>query len=232
MTGRSSLTTISLMIPAFCAFAPLACGVETLLPSPSPLASATPATSPTANPISSPAMTPSPSASPSPDKATTKSALIPHDIPGIKGKIAIPGDWTYLPGKLLEGDVLLAVREKISDENDQWSTGLTMTLDKNGAADSGMKAGDYAMGIACEAREKAGEESSPITESTNGVFRDIRFEFPIQGDTPLVVTELLRANEKTGTVAVILWQSPKAEGQTLRPLRDLVLTGITLDPAL
>jgi len=211
MTGRSSFPTIALMIPAICTFAPLGHGADAPAASRPPSATPSPAASPTPSPLSSPIVSLSPSGSASPEKANPKSALVPHDIPGIKGKIAIPGDWTFLPGKLLEGDVLLAVREKISGENDQWSTGLTMTLDKNGAADSGMKAGDYAMGIAREAREKAGEESSPIAESTNGVFRDIRFEFTVQGDTPLEVTELLRANEKTGTVAVILWQSPKGE---------------------
>jgi hypothetical protein len=127
--------------------------------------------------------------------------------------------------------VLLAVKEKIREENDPWTTGLSMTIDRNGASDSGVKPGDYALGIAREAREKAGEEASEITESTNGVFREIRFEFPVQGDAPLMVTEILRANEKTGTVAVILWQAPRDEHAALRPLRDAVLAGIVLDPA-
>jgi hypothetical protein len=106
-----------------------------------------------------------------------------------------------------------------------------MTIDRNGAKDSGMKAGEYAKGIAIEAREKAGEEASPITESTNGPFNDIRFEFPVPSDPPLQVTEVLRANEQTGTVAVILWQSPNNEASSLRDLRESVISGISLDPA-
>jgi hypothetical protein len=178
-------------------------------------------------------MTSSPTNSPAPASASPKStqALATHDIPDIHGKISIPADWTFLPGKLLEGDVLLAVREKIANENDPWITGLSMTIDRNGAKDSGMKAGEYALGIAKEAREKAGEEASPISDSTDGVFREIRFDFPVQTDTPLQVTEVLRANDQTGTVAVILWQSPKSEASALRNLRDAVLTGIVLDPA-
>lgn len=127
--------------------------------------------------------------------------------------------------------MLLAVREKITSENDPWNTGLSMTIDRNGAKDSGMKAGDYALGIAREAREKAGEEASPISDSTTGAYREIRFEFPVQTDSPLLVTEVLRANDQTGTVAVILWQSPKAEAPALRDLREAILSGIVLDPA-
>lgn len=157
--------------------------------------------------------------------------LAVRDVPGIRAKVAVPEGWTFLPGKPLEGDVLLVVKEKIHDENDSWSTGFSMTVDRNGAADSGLKPGEYALGIAREAKEKAGDEASSITESTNGVFKEIRFDFPVQGETPLMVTEILRANEKTGTVAVILWQSPRDESATLRSLRDAVLSGITLDPA-
>jgi hypothetical protein len=145
--------------------------------------------------------------------------------------VPVPEGWTFLPGKPLEGDVLLVVKEKISDENDPWTTGFSMTVDRNGAADSGLKPGEYALGIAREAREKAGDEASPITESTNGLFREIRFEFPVQADVPLMVTEILRANEKTGTVAVILWQAPRDDSASLRSLRDAVLSGIALDPS-
>ena len=120
------------------------------------LGAATPSPSPT-TPTAAPAPTNSPTTlSSSPTATPVKEALTTRDIPGIRGKISIPADWTFLPGKLLEGDVLLAVKEKISGENDPWATGLSMTIDRNGAKDSGMKAGDYALNIAREAREKAG----------------------------------------------------------------------------
>lgn len=155
--------------------------------------------------------------------------MVAKEIPGIRGRISLPADWTYLPGKVLEGDVILAVREKIRDENDPWTTGMSMTLDRNGASDSGMKPSDYALGIATEAHEKAGEEASPITQTTNGLMHEIRFEFPIASDPPLVVTEILRANEKTGAVSIILWQCPREEAISLRPLRDAMLSGLILE---
>jgi hypothetical protein len=142
----------------------------------------------------------------------------------------LPKDWTLLPGKLLEGDVLLATREKISSESDLWTTGLSMSIDRNGAKDSGQKASDYARSLAQEASEKAGEGATPIKESEAGLFHEIRFDFPVAGDQPLLVTEVLKANDKTGTLAVILWQSPKEEAQQLHDLREQVLAGIKLDP--
>ena len=161
--------------------------------------------------------------------ATTR-ALIAHDLTEIHGSISLPKEWTLLPGKLLEGDVLLATKEKISGENDPYTTGLSMTLDRNGAKDSGQKPTEYAMSLAREAHDKAGDEASPLRELQNGPFHEIRFDFPIAGDLPLQITEVLRANEKTGTLAVILWQSPKEEALALQGLRDAVLAGLTLDP--
>lgn len=157
-------------------------------------------------------------------------SLVAHELPEIHGSISLPNEWTLLPGKLLEGDVLLATKEKISGENDPYTTGLSMTLDRNGAKDSGQKVTDYARGLANEAREKAGEEASPLRESQNGAFHEISFDFPVPGDPPLQITEVLRSDEKTGTLAVILWQSPKEEVSTLQPLRDAILTSLTLDP--
>jgi len=158
------------------------------------------------------------------------SGLISHDLPEIHGSIELPKDWTLLPGKLLEGDVLLATREKITSENDPWTTGLSMTIDRNGAKDSGQKASDYAMSLAREAQEKAGEEASLLKESTAGAFHEIRFDFPIAGDQPLSVTEVLRANDATGTLVVILWQSSKEESAKLHDLREQILAGLKLDP--
>ena len=168
---------------------------------------------------------------PSPAAQTNAPSLTVRDLPEIRGKIALPKEWTLIPGKLLEGDVLLATREKITGENDPWSTGLSMTIDRNGSKDSGQKASEYARALAQEAKEKAGEEATPIKESQSGPFREFRFEFPIVADQPLVVTEVLRANDQTGTLAVILWQMPKNETADLTGLREAVLSGLILDPA-
>lgn len=189
-------------------------------PTPAPTASASP--SPSAPPSAT-------QASPSPSAA--QPLLEVREIPDIHGKIALPKEWTLLPGKLLDGDVLLATREKIAGENDPWTTGLTMTVDRNGAKDSGQKASAYAQSLAEEAREKAGEEASKLTSTENGAFREFRFDFPVAGEQPLLITEILRANDATGTVATIVWQMPKAEAATLAPLRDAILSGIVLDPA-
>lgn len=200
----------------------LSCG-RFLGATPSPESAPTASTSPSASPSPTPALSPSPT--------PAQPLLEGRDIPDIHGKITLPKEWTLLPGKLLDGDVLLATREKITGENDSWTTGLTMTVDRNGAKDSGQKASAYALTLAEEAREKAGEEASKLIRKENGVFREFRFEFPVAGEQPLLITEILRANDATGTVSTIVWQMPKAEAATLAPLRDAILEGIVLDPA-
>lgn len=200
----------------------LSCG-RFLGATPSPESAPTASTSPSASPSPTPALSPSPT--------PAQPLLEGRDIPDIHGKITLPKEWTLLPGKLLDGDVLLATREKITGENDSWTTGLTMTVDRNGAKDSGQKASAYALTLAEEAREKAGEEASKLIRKENGVFREFRFEFPVAGEQPLLITEILRANDATGTVSTIVWQMPKAEAAPLAPLRDAILEGIVLDPA-
>lgn len=185
---------------------------------------AAPAVSATPDPVGSTNATPTSS-------ATNPPALIARDLPEIHGKISLPKEWTLLPGKLLEGDALLATREKITGENDPWLTGMTMTIDRNGAKDSAQKASVYAQGLAEEAREKAGEEASPIRQSQSGAFHEFRFDFPVAGDQPLLFTEVLRANDATGTVTTIVWQMPADEATKLKGLRDAVLSGLSLDPS-
>ena len=193
-------------------------------PSPAATLINAPTTQPSTNP---PAKNGGLSTNPPASNAPT---LVMHELPEIHGSISLPGDWTLLPGKLLEGDVLIAAKEKISGENDPYTTGLSMTLDRNGAKESGQKATEYALSLAREAHDKAGEESSPLRESQNGPFHEIRFDFPVAGDQPLQITEVLRANDKTGTLAIILWQSPKEEAASLQGLRDAILSGLSLDP--
>ena len=105
-----------------------------------------------------------------------------------------------------------------------------MTIDRNGAKDSNQKASVYAQGLAEEAREKSGEEATPIKQSQSGEFREFRFDFPVAGDQALLITEVLRANDATGTVATIVWQMPADEAPKLKGLREAVLSGIFLDP--
>jgi hypothetical protein len=86
------------------------------------------------------------------------------------------------------------------------------------------------MSLAREAHDKAGDEASPLRELQNGPFHEIRFDFAVAGDLPLQITEVLRTNEKTGTLAVILWQSPKEEAHALQGLRDEILSSLILGP--
>lgn len=181
--------------------------------------------------VTAPTSQPTPaSVSRAPAAETTPVSLNVRELPDIHGKISLPKDWTLLPGKLLEGDVLLATREKVTGENDPWTTGLSMTVDRNGAKDSGQKPSEYARALAREAQEKAGEEATPIKESQSGSFREFRFEFPVPADIPLTVTEVFRANDKTGELFVILWQMPKQESGQLQDLREAVLSGLVLGP--
>ena len=195
------------------------------------LSSTSTAISPASSPVSLPASSAKPSPTASSTPSPTPAPLISRALPEIHATILLPKEWTLLPGKLLQGDVLLATREKITNESDPWSTGLSMTIDRNGAKDSGQKASVYALGLAREAHEKAGDEATPLKESQSGSFHEIRFDFPIPGEPPLLVSEVLRANDTTGTLAVILWQSPKEESAKLQDLRENILAGIKLDPA-
>ena len=178
--------------------------------------------------------TPAASATISPSSTVPKDsfALMPREISGIRAKILLPKEWNLLEGNLEDGGIVLATREPIASENDPYTTGLSLTIDKTGAKESGQKASNYARTLAEAAREKAGEEASIITESQSGTFHEIRFDFPVEADHPLLDTEVLRANDATGTITTIVWQMPKEEGEALKGLRDAILSKLILDPTL
>jgi len=164
-----------------------------------------------------------------PDPSAVETPLVSLEIPEIHARISLPKDWTVLQGNLLEGGVLIASKEKIRTEEDPWSTGFTMTLDREGAKASGQKASEYALSLARDAREKAGEEASPIAESQNGCFHDIRFDFPVPGEQSLLITEVMRADDATGTVITIVWQVPQQDHERMKALRESILTNMIFD---
>jgi len=220
------------MLAAAAACAPLFSAATNPTPAPSSspaVHSGDSATKPTLTPMTGATAPDSKTPAPSPSPGEENQNLVPHRLPDIHAEISIPKDWTLIADKLLEGGVLVATREKIKDENDVWTTGLSMTIDRNGSKDSGQKASVYALGLAQEAREKAGEEASPLKESGSGARHEVRFDFPVPGDQPLQVTEVLRSNDDTGTLTVILWQTPKDDSQRLEGLRESVLAGLKLD---
>lgn len=220
-----TLNPLLLFTLLLCTLLPLSAnGAE----NPSPASSATPSEKlATKAPYAatSPAKAPANGDSPAGDTHSSP-GLVAHELPDIQGSISIPKDWTIISGKLLEGDVLVACREKIAGPEDPWTTGLTMTIDRNGAKDSGQPAGEYALGMAKEAREKAGDDAGEINETKNGKIREFRFEYPVALDAPILVTEVLRADEESGMLTVILWQSPKEDAASLRELREAVLSSI------
>ena len=190
-----------------------------------------------------PAQTPAPAGDPSPSKTEPSApaasgppkagqpVLVPREIREIHAKIPLPKEWTLLEGNLRDGGVVLATKETISSENDPYATGLSLTVDRTGARETDQKASDYARTLAGEAREKAGEEASAVTETQSGPFRILRFDFPVETEQPLLMTELLMANDATGTITTIVWQMPKGEAPESSVLRDVILSGIALDPA-
>lgn len=218
-----------------------ACGVVfALLPGfalPTVAASGTPPPETALSGLAAPSPSPgtnSPSPSPAVLPRSTESVptdpgmppLAAREIPEIHGSISLPKDWSLVMGKLLEGGVLIASREKIASENDSWTTGLTLTVDSNGAGESGQPVGDYALGLAREAREKIGDDATEISETRHDKVREFRFEYPLPGDVPLRVTEVLRADEANGVMTVILWQAPSGETDRIKPLREAILSSI------
>lgn len=169
----------------------------------------------------------------SPVSLTSKAptGLVVREIREIHARIPLPKEWTLLEGSLRDRGVVLATKESISSENDPYTTGLSLTIDRTGAREANQKASDYARNLAGEAREKAGDEASAVTESRSGPIHELRFDFPVETEQSLMMTELLMANDATGTITTIVWQMPKAEASGLSSLRDSILSGIVLDPA-
>ena len=75
-------------------------------------------------------------------------------------------------------------------------------------------------------------DGGKLDTTDEGDFKCFRTEYTIESDGGNVqVVNYAKANDKTGTLYFVSWQSPQAEQEKLAPLREKILTSMKFDPA-
>ena len=75
-------------------------------------------------------------------------------------------------------------------------------------------------------------DGGKLETSDEGDYKVFRSEYTIESDGGNVqVVNFAKANDKTGTLYFVSWQSPETDQEKLAPLREQILKSMKLDPA-
>lgn len=154
-----------------------------------------------------------------PVTASDADSLAARKLDSIGAAISLPAGW-----KLTEevDDGVVVVR----NEGDSPAFSITMTPDIPGRA--GMKPSEYAAELLAFATDEGGQ----ITKLHDSAFLKLRVTYSFDSDGDRVsVTDMVAANDKTGTLYFLAWQVAESKARQYEPLRDAILASLQLDPA-
>jgi hypothetical protein len=148
-------------------------------------------------------------------------------LPEIKGSITLPKEWFVKIDK--EDDVVIYQfsREKPSETG--FSTGLILTATPKVTERTEMKPSQYGIEMLSGMLEDGAPKIEPVKE---GPIESYRASHKIEGENGNVeMINIAKANDGTGTLYFLTWQAPAAEEETIKDLREKILSSLKLDPA-
>lgn len=152
-------------------------------------------------------------------------ALKDQPLTAIKGSMQIPDGW-FFKEEAEDGVFVYQVSREKAEEGAQFLAGLTLSVTTKVPERASMKASEYAADLMTPA------DGGKLETSDEGDYKVFRSEYTIESDGGNVqVVNFAKANDKTGTLYFVSWQSPDADQEKLAPLREQILKSMKLDPA-
>ncbi|GAB4178835.1 MAG: hypothetical protein Fur0032_19450 [Terrimicrobiaceae bacterium] len=150
--------------------------------------------------------------------ASDVGSLAKRELATMGAAISLPSAWVLIE-EFEDGVVVLR------NEGDSPAFSITMTPDI--PARTGMKPSEYG----AELLAFAAEEGAQISRVQDGSFQKFRvtYSFDTDGDKTCV-TDMVVANNSTGTLYFIAWQVPELKARQYEPLRDAILASLQFDP--
>lgn len=148
-------------------------------------------------------------------------------LPEIKGAITLPKEWFVNVDK--EDDVVIYQfsREKPSETG--FVTGLILTATPKVPERTEMKPSQYGVEMLTAMLEDGAPKIEPVQE---GAIESYRAAHQIEGENGNVeMINIAKANDGTGTLYFLTWQAPAAEEETIKGLREKILSSLKLDPS-
>jgi len=152
-------------------------------------------------------------------------ALHDQPLPAIKGSMQTPEGW-FFKEESEDGVYVYQVSREKAEEGAQFLAGLTLSVTTKVPERASTKPSAYAADLMTP------DGSSKLQTTDEGDFKCFRSEYVIDGEGGNVqVVNFAKANDKTGTLYFISWQSPQADEEKLAPIREKIFTSLKLDPA-
>ncbi len=149
-------------------------------------------------------------------------------LPEIKGSIVLPKDWFVKTDK--EDDVVIYQFSREKPGDGAFSTGLILTVTPKVPERTEMKPSQYGIEMLTATLDEGAPKIEPVKE---GALESYRASHLIESETGNVeMINIAKANDATGTLYFLTWQSPVAETETIKDLREKILSSLQLDPAL
>jgi len=149
-----------------------------------------------------------------------------QDLPAVKARILVPEGW-HLTEQEEEGVVIYQItRENVEPGSDTYIAGLTLSVTTKVPERAELSPSKYAAELLASA-----EDANPAVVTKEGPFAKYRLEYAIEGqDGNIQIVDVAYANDGTGTLYFIAWQSPQLECEALDPIREKVLSSVVFDP--
>jgi len=148
-----------------------------------------------------------------------------HSLEAIKGSVFVPEGWFFKEHTEDGVSVYEVTREKVETDNDTFQAGLILTATPKIPDRASMKPSEYAEQLLTASQD------TPPAKSQEGPLQCLRSEYTIESDQGNIKTvSIAKANDKTGTLYFITWQSPAGEEDKMKELRERILGSLKLDP--
>ena len=152
-----------------------------------------------------------------------------QELSAVKGKILVPEGWHVNQQEQDEEGVIVyqITREDVPPGSDTYVAGLTLSVTTKVPERAELTPSKYASELLVSA-----EDTNPPVVTKDGPFNKFRLEYAIEGqDGNIQIVDVAYANDGTGTLYFIAWQSPQIECEALDPIREKVLSSVVFDPS-
>jgi hypothetical protein len=156
-------------------------------------------------------------------------ALKDTPLAAIKGSVQLPEGW-FIKEEGEDGSFTYTItREKVESETDPFTAGLILSVTTKVPERASMKPSEYANELLSSTQEESGGE---LKKSTDDPWQTFRTDYQIDTEGGGIhMTNYAKANDQTGTIYFVTWQSPENEEAKMSPIRDAVISSLKFDPS-
>ncbi len=149
-------------------------------------------------------------------------------LSAIKASVELPEGW-HMREQNDEGAVVYQfTRENVQNDTDPFTVGVILSVTTKIPERNEMKPSAYAADILATTQE---DGAAPMKGMTDGAWQVFRANYQIESDSGTVnIVNLAKANDTTGTLYFLTWQSPASEEEKIAPLREKLLASLKFDP--